>query len=277
MKKISQAGQISLLVLIVAAVVTTLGLSVSQKSVLETKIDTDEEALKQAFSSAESGIEYYLGSGKTPINGKVTYTSPDGKSRAQVEATRLGTESEINFDSPVMAGDYEYFWLAGHDASGALDLNDTYGGNQLKLCVTNVGASLVETVVFYEDAGQYTVSRQVVNFGTASLGGVAPTGHDNCLGYGLGVVVATGLPTPTSRRVLLAVSPLTTSTNMKIMSMFGEVFPSQGNQITAVGEAGNLTNIDGSPVRSRVAIQDRYKLLPFLLNPLTGAVGVLSQ
>lgn len=259
------------MVMLVAAVVATLGISVSQKTVLETKIDIDEEALKQAFSSAESGIEYYFGSGQTPDAGSLTYTSPDGKSRALVEVAALGSATEINYDSPVVPGGYEYYWMAGHNEDGSLNLAETYGGSRLKVCVSNGDSSLVEVALFYLTGGEYAVERQVLNFDDVEVKGVARTSHDDCGGYGLGATINLAAGT----KVLLAVSPLAVSTNMKVVAD-GGVFPSQGNVITAVGEVLN-DGASSPPVRSRVAVQDRYKLLPFLLNPVTGAKRVLSQ
>ena len=275
--KNKQRGQVSLLVLLVAAVITTLGLSVSQKTVLETKIDTDEEALKQAFSSAESGIEYYLGSGAPTTDGKLTYTSPDGKSQAKVEVTALGTSSEIDFGTPVLAGDYEYFWMAPHNEDGSLNLTSgSYGGSQVKLCLSNTSSSLAEVVLLYKPlVGETSSLRRVVNFSNSAVNGVNATGQVDCGSNWTGVLV--DVDTTGGTKILLSVSPLGASTNMKIQAVgAGNVFPSQGSQITAVGEAGNISDVDGDPVRSKVAVQDRYKLLPFLLNPVSAADQVLS-
>lgn len=74
----SEKGQIALIVLLVSAITMTIGLSLSRKTVTETKIQTDQELLKQAFNTAESGVDYYLGTGKTE------YTAPDEKSKADV-------------------------------------------------------------------------------------------------------------------------------------------------------------------------------------------------
>ena len=66
-------GQIALVILVISAIVMTIGLSVSKKTVVETKITTDEEQLKQAFNAAESGIDNYLGTGRK------TFTASDSK------------------------------------------------------------------------------------------------------------------------------------------------------------------------------------------------------
>jgi Tfp pilus assembly protein PilX len=60
-----ESGQVALIVLIVSAVVLTLGLSTSKRTVTENKITTEEGLLKEAFNVAESGIEYYLSTGST--------------------------------------------------------------------------------------------------------------------------------------------------------------------------------------------------------------------
>jgi Tfp pilus assembly protein PilX len=264
LKQKSQIGQISLLVLLIAAVITTLGLSVSQKTILETKIDTDEEALKQAFNSAESGIEYYLGSGSVATGGTMTYTSPDGKSQANVTVSSLGGGNEIDYDMPVLPGNYEYYWLAAHQSDGSLDLTKSYTGKEITVCVKNTSSTKLETALFYINAGEYGIKRELLDYSGAS---------DNCGGYGKALKINVDV---SGTKVLLALSPLAVSTNLKIKTDGTDTFESQGSTITAIGEVLNVGTAM-APVRSRVAVQDRYKLMPFLLNPLTGSKRVLSQ
>ncbi|MDD2482862.1 MAG: hypothetical protein PHE71_01085 [Candidatus Shapirobacteria bacterium] len=56
----SNQGQIAIIVLLASAILLTLGMSASRKTVTDTKVDTDEELLKEAFNTAESGINNYL-------------------------------------------------------------------------------------------------------------------------------------------------------------------------------------------------------------------------
>ncbi|MFA6518663.1 MAG: hypothetical protein WCV93_03405 [Candidatus Shapirobacteria bacterium] len=242
-------GQVSLVVLLAAAVITTLGLSLSKKTVLETKIDIDDELQKQAFNTAESGIEYFLGTGTTTSLGKTEYRSSDGKSRAEVTIETIGNSTTLDFNELILPGKYQYFWLAGHDAGGELNYSSGYySGSSVSVCAGSY-TGLASVNFFYRESGVSKVRREMINF----------DGAGGCLAVNL-----TGVP------VLLTVSPVgLSSVNFSLRGTVN--FPGQGNQITAVGQAGDLT---GEAVKSRVRTLDRYSILPFMLEPLSAMGGI---
>ena len=49
----NSAGQVAIIVLLVSAVMLTMGLSMSRKESIDIKIDTNDELLKKAFDAAE--------------------------------------------------------------------------------------------------------------------------------------------------------------------------------------------------------------------------------
>lgn len=112
-------GQISIIVLLVSAVMLTLGMSMSKQESVQIKINTNDELLKKAFDAAESGINYYLGTGAT------NYSSPDSNSFADINTTKLSEGSDtIDFGEFVPAGNSESYWLVNHlDIGGSLGTN----------------------------------------------------------------------------------------------------------------------------------------------------------
>jgi Tfp pilus assembly protein PilX len=250
-------GQVSLVVLLVAAVITTLGLSLSKKTVLETKIDIDDELQKQAFNTAESGIEYYLGTGTTTALGKSVYTSTDGKTRAEITIEDVGNTTTIDFNELTPPGGYQYFWLVGHDGDGEINEAENYAGGMVNVCVNNSYSEKMAINYYYKEAGSYKVKR-LMGFSDIAVGG-----GDQCEEITL-VVGATSM--------LITASPLMTSGGVNIKLKGTANFPSQGRLVTAVGQAGDLSN---NAIKSRVKTLDRYQVLPFMLEPLSakGVVG----
>ena len=113
-------GQVAIIVLLVSAVLMTLGLSLSKKSTVETKIDTNEELLKEAFNAAESGIDYYLGTGNN------NYNAPGGQSSALVTTENIGGGSTLNFGEYIPVNGTEFYWLVNHNSDGSLGTNPTW-------------------------------------------------------------------------------------------------------------------------------------------------------
>lgn len=257
-------GQVSLVVLLAAAVITTLGLSLSKKTVLETKIDIDDELQKQAFNSAESGIEYFLGTGVTTAAGKTQYQSLDGKTKAEVTIETIGRATTVDFNELILPGGYQYFWLTGHKSDGEIDYAAYYSGNSVDVCAGSY-EGLAGVNYFYREAGIFKVERKMLNFSSGAINGIASSGASG----GCVTVSLTGAGTVVP--VLVTASPVgTASVNFSLRGTV--IFPSQGNEITAVGQAGDL---GGEVVKSRVKTLDRYKILPFMLEPMTagGEIG----
>jgi len=78
MKKLSNksnSGQALLVILLIMAVVLTIGLSTISRSVTDIKISEQTEDSARAFSAAEAGIENYLATGGTSTSGLGTGVS----------------------------------------------------------------------------------------------------------------------------------------------------------------------------------------------------------
>lgn len=216
----------ALVVLVVSMVVMTMGLAMSKSTVVETKIDKDQELLKQAFNTAESGIDYYLSTGKTE------YKSPDNKSKADIEVKPLGGGNKLDFGyTPV--GNLSYFWLVGHNSDDTIDMATRFGGGDLSICVENgfSDAALKVDYFYTDDSGIYQVQRKIINFGSGVTNGeTADPSWGNCNGGGKKVAwTLTGSP------LLLVVTPLKMGSQIYLESSTN-TFPVQGSQISSVGK-----------------------------------------
>ena len=237
-------GQVALIVLLVSAVVMTVGLSMSEKAVVETKIDTDEELLKQAFNAAESGIDYYLGTGE------VDYSASDGSS-AEVEAEDFGEGETVNFGEFVNENDSALFWLVGHDGGDDIDFGDYYEGDSVDIGVGGDFAGAVKVDYYYLDGGEYKVKRFGFNYEDDRIANFTNGG---------GATVDTSLGTP----LLLAVMPIFEGTEFTFDGSGG--FPSQGEEIRAVGKVAD-DSMGG--VSQTVKVYERYKVPLFMLEVIT--------
>ena len=202
MKRKNINGQIALVVLIISAIIMTVGLSVSKKSVLETKITADEESLKQAFNAAESGIDYYLGTGITG------FTSAD-KSQAAVTTNSIGGgNSYVNLNKLILRNNDSYTWLMGHRVDGSLDPTVAMNGlTGLTVCVDDAFNGAVKADYFYTNGGNYGVLRTGFNTGNGPVGGYT----DNAFPGGcpaVGGMKAASFNVPAGTPILLVIKPI---------------------------------------------------------------------
>lgn len=263
-KNQSQSGQIALIVLLISAVTMTIGLSVSRRTITETKISNDQELLKQAFNAAESGVDYYVGTGKTD------YVSPDSKSKAEIMVNKIGQSNSLDSDGLVLNGATSWFWLVGHNDDGSLDTSTVYSGNNINICVDAGYSKALKIDYFYKDGLNYKVIRKGYNFDTANstVSGFSPKSDSpavGCRGVNLDLVTGT---TP----LLITVKPISGNTNITING--NSNFPFQGEEINSVGKAGDLTT---SGVNMKIKVSNRYKIPSFLLEAVTAGNNVTSE
>ena len=254
-KKLSPtlSGQVALMVLLVSAVVMTLGLSMSSTTKIETKIDSDEESLKKAFNAAESAIEYYQATEET------SYSS-DSRTEASVEVLTLGGGQELELTDFISANRVAYFWLCGHDGDGNIDETVLYGEDQLSVCVDTGFNGALKIDYFYKSGGIYQVERRGIDLGGLETVSDFPNqlvDVDNCVD-----VSVSGEP------LLLAVTPLSVGSMLRIKG--NADFPFQGEEIVATG------TIDGS-VNQKVRVSSRFTVPEFLLEGITAEGSVLSN
>jgi len=246
--KNKQRGQVALIVLLVSAVVLSLGLSVSRKTTVETKVDTDEELLKQAFNTAESAIDRYLVTDETIYSGGVDES-------ATVVSDTIGENENTLESESLTEGKPAFFWLTGHNADGSVNLTGS-GIENIEICANNttdVGALKIENF--------YSNGEKVVRFGANINNNNGFVNEfidrsDNC--YTLATQTGSLLLTVTP--IFKTASGSTTITVSKSID-----FLAQGEDLTATGKVGDQTTGVSRKVRVRIG----YKIPAFMLDALT--------
>ncbi|MEI8067772.1 MAG: hypothetical protein WCG91_02330 [Candidatus Shapirobacteria bacterium] len=246
-------GQVVLIVLLASAVLLTLGLSVSKKATTDVKIDTDQELLKKAFNSAESGIDYFLGTGKT------NYT--ETKSTVKVDVKSVGVSASIDSGTKISSGNPFLFWLVDHFPNG--DIGASYYKGTVNLCADSSFNGALKIDYYYNDGSSYKVLTRVYNTGTNTVIGAIQDGFNS-----IKCITLTDLLNGNS--LLLAVMPIGDQTKLTLNNGgLGQDFPLQGQDITSTGNVGG--------VNSQVKVSKRYKVPSFMLNSITAGGSVLNQ
>ena len=269
-KKVKKNGQVALIVLLVSAAVMTMGLSVSRKTVSDTKIDTNEEELKQAFNTAESGIDFYLGTGKTD------FVAADNLSTAIVSVKNVGQGSTINFNQFTLVNRDQQYWLTEHLADGSVDFANYYQGNSLSVCVLSGFTGSLKVDYFYQDSGlNYQIYRTGYNFGAGTVTGftdlVPLPGQGGCISGYRQVSLATPLGGGV-RPLLLSIKVIRSGTRMYLLGS-GPLFPIQGIELSSTGKVGDIS----TGVNRKINVLKLYQVPGFMLDAITTYGNVLSN
>lgn len=241
-------GQIAILVLLASAVLLTLGLSASRKTITDTKIDTDEQLLKEAFNTAESGINNYLNDPTSK-----TYTDNSGNS-AVIDVADIGGSNSLSSDGIVPVNTPQLFWLVNHDPNGSIPAAPTYypTGSTLTLSVDPTFTGALKIDYYYKNGAVYSVTRSGFNFHNTTD---TVTGYPNTPDKFI-TLTATNSP------LLLVVTPIGSPTRLNLTGPVGATFPLQGEDITAVGTAGN-------GVKTQVKTRNIYQIPYFFFESIT--------
>lgn len=243
-------GQVAIIVLLVSAVMLTLGLSMSKNETVEIKINANDESLKKAFDAAESGINFYLGTGAT------NYYSPGNNSVANINATKIGVGSSINFDEYLLAGSSESYWLVNHLDNG--DIGTTYYlGDSVDVCEVVFTGSM-EVSYFYKNGLNYGVSREGFNFGDKKVSGFVDKP--------VGCVEITMSNSP----ILISITPIFGGGKFYIEASGGNTFPSQGEDIVSEGKIETQAS-------TKLSIRQRYKVPGFMVSGMMAEGKIKSD
>jgi len=266
-------GQVALIVLLISAVVMTMGLSMAKKTVVDLRVESDQEQLKQAFNAAESGVEYYLGTGTTK------YLSTDNVSRADVYVRDVGVGATVNFNQITLVDNNVGYWLVGHDANGDIDYTNYYGGNSLGFCIDSAFGGAMEISYFYLESGTYKVQRFGYNYDADYVSGFTnvsplPAVGGRCIANYREQVVPANLGGGI-KPLLLNIKLMKNSANLYLLGS-GQAFPSQGIAIDSTGRVGDVTT-SVSGVNRKLNVVRLYQLPSFVLDAITTYGNVLSN
>lgn len=243
--KTNNQGQIAVIVLLVSALLLTLGLSASKKSITDTKVNTDEELLKQAFNTAESGINNYVNQGTT------TYNAGNGSS-AVVTSTAIGGGTVLASEGQVAANTNQLFWLVNHNADGSIGSSYYSPNTDLTLKVDSSFTGAVKIDYYTVDAsGKYAVSRSGYNFSgsVSTVTGFPSTASKS-------VTINTG----TNNALLIVATPIGGLTSLTLTGPNN--FPNQGEELTSVGSSSNN-------IKTQVKTRNIYQVPSFFLEAIT--------
>ena len=154
-------GQIAIIVLLASAIILTLGLSASKKAIIDTKVDTDEQLLKEAFNAAESGINNYLN------DGNLIYETGGG-GRANVSSVAIGGDNVLESEGLILKNKSQFFWLVNHNDDGSIGTN-YYGSSSISLTVDDDFDGSIKINYFYKSGSEYKVSHIGYNFTSPGL------------------------------------------------------------------------------------------------------------
>lgn len=154
-----------MIILLVTAVILTIGLAVASYSITDIKISQQEEESARAFSAAEAGIEEAL---------RLSPSSTDefqvgiGEITARVKPEIQGGGQIFNFgEAKFPSGELANVWLVEHNEDGEINPADYLPYNsQITLCwgsSTTIDSSTpaLELALVYKNAvGDYKVIRQ---------------------------------------------------------------------------------------------------------------------
>ena len=159
MVKKGNSGQTLLIILLIAAVILTVGLAIASYSITDIKISQQEEESARAFSAAEAGIEESLkiGSATNVTVGDIT---------ANVTEAVQGGGKDFDFGGLKFAsGELTNVWLIGHTPQGELNPSEAFPSNgKITICwgeKTTIDNSTpaLEVALVYKDGSSYKVIR----------------------------------------------------------------------------------------------------------------------
>jgi hypothetical protein len=256
----TRRGQVAIIVLLVSAMMMTLGLSLSKKATVETRIDTNEELLKKAFNAAESGIDYYLGTGIT------SYNAPDNLSSAKIKAKDItGEGSILDFGEYTPINGVEFYWLVNHLDNGDMGVI-YYGAPSVNVCGTGFTGSM-EINYFYKIGAEYGVNRFGYNFSsdvTKQVNGFT-AGSGSCATINI-----------VNSPILITVTPIFNGGRFYLSG--SGVFPIQGVEISSTGRSGGVSvDVSGAQANKILTVLRRYKVPSFMLTGVVSETSVLSD
>lgn len=246
-------GQVAIIVLLVSAVMLSMGLSMSKSENTEVKINTNDELLKKAFDMAESGINYYLGTGAT------SYIPGDSESYAKIIATKISDGSNtIDFGEYTPANGSENYWLVNHLDNG--NIGSTYfSGANVDVCSVGFTGS-VQVDYFYKNGANIGLTRRGYNFSSDinfTVNGFVDSAGD-CVRVNLGF-----------NPLLITVTPIFNGGKFYLLAATGGVFASQGIDVSSNGIANG--------VNKNLSIRQRYLMPNFLTSGMVAERSILND
>ena len=235
-----RSGQVVIVILLILAVVLTVGLTMVTRSVTEVSTSTTQEESARALEAAEAGIEAKLGGLEVQTIPGATYN---------LTATDFGNNAQVSLVKPLVAGDVTTVFLSQYDLEGQLQ-GVGFTGSKVRVCWGQDVISALESSLYYLDAtGTPKVLRSAFdadpssrgnNFTQAGDGVGCPTGKTYVLSGDIDI------PSSPAQALFLRLKLLYNGSTAHYVSVVnpnsdGQKFPIQGQNVVSAGSAGNTS------------------------------------
>lgn len=250
-------GQALIIILLILAVITTIGLSVASRSVTEVSTSITSDEGTRALSAAESGVEYALSTGLAGVDTDIGY---------DVSVATQNSSAQVTLVDKLKAGEVGTVFLTPHLSNGNLDTANVYNGNKFNVCWGNSGtpndnsAPAAEVDLYYFEGNAYKISRLTYdpnvpprsnnNFSTLSnnfdINSDCPSGSAFAFGTQIGLN-AGGFGVSTNNLLFLQIRLFYNEDVAHVVGVKngtgggGDSFPAQGMVITSTGTSGGST------------------------------------
>lgn len=255
--KNSEKGQTVLIILLIMAVMLTVGLSLASRSITDVKISQQSQEGARAFWVAQAGLERAI---KANAGGSGSLNSIN----YLVSRTGLGGGKDFVFPEKKKADDPMTFWLVGHtDPGGQIDESSSYR-KKLTFYWGNPGevgsdqSSALEAILVYKDKdGNFRLSRFVydtypsrnTNFSSALVGSFVLSGQT--FAFSSGEVNLESIPRVVPYLFRLRLLFNTTPEPIGIKGNNNDNFPNQGfcfDSSATVLESGITQRVQECPL-----------------------------
>lgn len=249
-------GQALIIILLILAVITTIGLSVASRSVTEVSTSITSNESTKALSAAESGVELALSTGSGGSDTTIGYV---------VTVDTQNSSEEVTLVDGLKAGEVGTIFWANHDNNGNF-IAPYYKGSKFNICWGKQGTAknvdttpAIETTLYYLEGGVYKIARLTFDPNQTRSGvnkftlnsdynsaWACPAGQIFAFNQQIKMNAAGGFQIGTGNPLFLQVrlfyNDISHPIGVKNASGNGtDTFPSQGTVVTSVGTAGGST------------------------------------
>lgn len=237
----SEKGQTILVMLLLVAVILTIGLSVVSRSVTDVRISSQTQESARAFWVAQAGLEKAIrtGAGEALTTvGDVKYT---------VTKSVLGGGLTFDFPDKIEAQQPVNVWLVNHDSNGQILLGERYSDLNLILYWGEPGdislpdpnlKPAIEATLIYQDDGNKFYSHKYTfdpysgrgvqtNFSSAEI-----SDNPSSFAY-MATISFVGLPSYAEKPYLIILKLLFNTTPKPVRVKGSMNLPNQGNCFTS--------------------------------------------
>lgn len=159
-----QSGQILLIIVLATVIALTVGLSAISRTIINTRLSTEEASSQKALSAAEAGVEEIANNTSLLASGSHSKTLSDGTGFKALAAPIEGNTIILNDGATILQDDGADIWLSTHP-----DFSDPKWSGNLTVYWTNNAPNnageceknaAIEIIILSGDKNNPTVTRR---------------------------------------------------------------------------------------------------------------------